>query len=73
MRNITILGALPLLVLLVLWGCDNDTSNDVTGPGDGGGQTDKTCLGCHESEDALKAALGDSAGLKVSVWDKDDG
>ena len=56
MKRLAILGVLPLLSLLVLWGCDNDTSNDITGPG--GNTTDKTCLGCHSSETMLKVALG---------------
>ncbi len=46
-----------LLSLALLWGCENDTSNELAGPG-GGDTTDKTCLGCHSSEEQLKDALG---------------
>lgn len=61
---------LPLLVLaVVLWGCDNDTSNDIVGPG---GAPQKSCLGCHSSEAALKAALGSTKAV-VAVANKDDG
>ena len=56
MTQRSILVVLPLLVLAILWGCDNDTSNDIADPG--GGATDKTCLGCHSSEEQLKASLG---------------
>lgn len=67
-----------LLVLAVLWGCENDTSNDVAGDGGGGpGTTDKTCLGCHSSEDELKAALGVAKSgqddVVIRVANKDDG
>ncbi|MBD3220738.1 hypothetical protein GF314_05810 [bacterium] len=66
----SILVVVPLLVLAALWGCDNDTSNDVSGE-PGGPTTDKTCLGCHSSEDELKAALGEEATIAVAL--KDDG
>lgn len=64
---------LLLLILAVLWlyGCEHDTSN---GPGLPGEQlTDKTCLGCHGSEDELKLALGQTSGALVGVADKGDG
>jgi len=64
------LVVVPLLVLAALWGCDNDTSNDV-GEGPGGGTTDKTCIGCHSSEDQLKEALGEQP--VIAVANKDDG
>jgi hypothetical protein len=73
MTQRSILVALPLLIAMaILWGCDNDTDNDVAGP-PGGGGTDKTCLGCHSSEDALKEALGDKATVAIDVYNKDDG
>jgi len=71
MKQLTVLGLLPLLCLVVLWGCDNDTSNNVSGPG-GPEPTDKTCLGCHGSETELKAALGDEK-VTIRVANKDDG
>ena len=72
MMQRSILVVLPLLVLAALWGCDNDTSNDITDPPPGGGTTDKTCIGCHSSEDELKAALGEKS-VTIKVANKDDG
>jgi hypothetical protein len=72
MKRFLILIVLALVALLALWGCSNDTSNDPVDPG-GPGVTDKTCLGCHSSEEMLKAALGDTAGSKVLIGDKGDG
>lgn len=69
MTQRSILAALPLLVLAFLWGCENDTSNDVAGPGGG---TDKSCIGCHSSEDALKEILGTEK-VVVAIGNKDDG
>ena len=66
MTQRSILVALPLLVLAALWGCDNDTSNDVAGP-PGGGGTDKTCIGCHSSETELKAALAEFSPLAFNA------
>lgn len=72
MKRMIPIGALmALLALFFLWGCDNDTSNDV---GDGGGNvTDKSCLGCHSSEEMLKASLPEESGSKVAVAIKSDG
>ncbi len=68
MMQRSILVVLPVLVLAALWGCDNDTSNDVSGTAPGG-----TCLGCHSSEDNLKAALGGKEDVVIRVGLKDDG
>ncbi|MCA1788617.1 MAG: hypothetical protein LC667_01835 [Thioalkalivibrio sp.] len=65
-----ILIVLPLLVLAAFWGCGNDTSNDITGPGGGG--TDKSCIGCHSSEEALKEILGTEK-VVIAIGNKDDG
>ena len=73
MKKFWILMALAMVALLALWGCSNDTSNEITDPGGGGETTDKTCLGCHSSEEMLKAALGDTSGSKVLIGDKGDG
>jgi hypothetical protein len=72
MMQRSILVVLPLLVLAALWGCDNDTSNDVTGTPPGGGTTDKTCIGCHSSEEQLKAALGEEK-VAIKVHKEEDG
>ena len=65
---------LLLLTLALFWvmGCEHDTSN---GPGEPGVQlTDKTCLGCHESQTELQTALGGkTSGAKVEVAIKSDG
>ncbi len=68
---------IPICFLLVpalfgLWGCENDTTNDL-GPGDIVQATDLTCLGCHSSEDMLKETLGVLATTKVGASFKDDG
>lgn len=69
MTQRSILVVMPLLVLaILLWGCDNDTSNDVAGPGG----SDKSCLGCHSSEAALKEILGTEK-VVVAIGNKDDG
>ena len=67
MMQRSILVVLPLLVLAALWGCDNDTSNNVVGPPAG-----KSCLGCHSSETQLKEALGVEK-VVLAVPNKDDG
>lgn len=69
MTQRSILVVMPLLALaILLWGCDNDTSNDVAGPGG----SDKSCLGCHSSEAALKEILGTEK-VVVAIGNKDDG
>ncbi len=74
MRRALSLLAVTALVLLALWGCENDTSNQIAGLDDGGPTTtDMTCLGCHSSEEMLRAALGDPQGAEVYTWNKDDG
>jgi|GEM_PF-1318994 len=76
MNRLLVLALLPMAALLFIWGCDNDTSNKISDPGGGGGPepTDKTCLSCHSSEDALKEALdGKVSGSKVLVPNKGDG
>ncbi len=71
MTQRSIMIVLPLVLLLaVLWGCENDTSNDVAGGPSGPEPTDKTCLSCHSSEDALKAALGEEVTV-AAVKDED--
>lgn len=74
MKRLAILGVLPLLGLFLLWGCENDTSNELVGPG--GNAADKTCLGCHASETLLKEALGldgkvSSPGHEKDGWSSD--
>ncbi len=61
--------ALTLMVILTIWGCSNDTSNKIDGPVGNAG----TCLGCHASEDALKAALPPASGSLVAYVAKGGG
>jgi hypothetical protein len=68
MTQRAMLVVLPLLILvLALWGCGSD-SDDVTRPP----TADKTCLGCHASEAALKETLG-LAKVVRPIPNKDDG
>ncbi len=68
MNRAFLTAVLPLLALLALWGCDNDTTNVVNGTG-----TDKTCLGCHSSQADLIASLGKEEGSKFIRYNKGDG
>ncbi len=73
MKRTFLLTVLALIALLALGGCDNDTETIVDGPLP---TTDKTCLGCHSSQDELLAALGkdgDAEKAKIFVYDKSDG
>lgn len=72
MKRIVTLGALPLLSLALLWGCENDTSNELVGPG-GPNPTDKTCLSCHSSEQELKDALGIEGKVTIAAIREKDG
>ncbi len=73
MNRAFLIAVLPLLALLALWGCDNDTTNVVDGPGSGLPATDKTCLGCHSSQEELIAAAGKEEGSKFVRYNKGDG
>ncbi len=76
MKRAYLLAVLTVLALFALTGCDNATENIVDGPGSGVPTTDKTCLGCHSSQDELLAALGkdgDAEKAKFFVYDKSDG
>ena len=73
MKTLISLCVLLLVALFGLWGCENDTTNDLGGPGGTIQATDMTCLGCHSSEAQLKENLGVVASAKVAVPFKDDG
>ncbi len=73
MKTLLSICVLLLLALFGLWGCENDTTNDLGGPGSSIQVTDMTCLGCHSSEALLKETLGVVATAKVGVNFKDDG
>ncbi len=73
MNRVITVSAMSLLALACLWGCEHDTSNELLDPGEGDHLTDLTCLGCHESEEMLQAALADAGGSKAVVPHKQDG
>ena len=76
MKRAFLFTVLALVALLALWGCDNATDNIVDGPGSGLPVTEKSCLGCHSSQEQLLAALGedgDVESVKVYTYNKDDG
>jgi hypothetical protein len=72
MRKHVASSLLPLLILIVTWGCSDDPGEVIVDPGGGGSTFDtKTCLGCHSSEEALKVTLGSQP--QVAVIAADDG
>jgi hypothetical protein len=76
MNRLVLLVLVPLVAVLALAGCTEKSEDIVLPPagGDGGTEQDKTtCLGCHSSEEMLKAALGSTSGSKVLIGDKGDG
>lgn len=73
MNRRCLLAVLSLVALPALWGCDNDTTNVVEGPGGTTQVTDKTCLGCHSSQAELQLALGSGVTPRIKAWEKDDG
>jgi len=73
MNRSLLIAVLPLLALLAFWGCDNDTTNVVDVPGGGTPATDKTCLGCHSSQEELMATADKEEGSKFIRYDKGDG
>lgn len=77
MNRLMLTALLPLLAMLALWGCTEE-SHDPYEPDNGGGNTPPeeevaTCLGCHSSEEMLKASLAKESGSKVLIGDKGDG
>lgn len=77
MNRLMLTALLPLLAMLALWGCTEE-SHDPYEPDNGGGTTPPeeevtTCLGCHSSEEMLKASLAKVSGSKVAVNFKSDG
>ena len=68
MRKFTIHGILPLLVLVLAWGCSGDRDEIIVEDGDNPPTANTTtCLGCHSSETELKAssaALGSATLVK---------
>ena len=77
MNRLWITALVPLVAMLALWGCTEESHDVVLPPdgGDGGGPEEQvaTCLGCHSSEEMLKASLGKVKGSEVLIGDKGDG
>ena len=61
MKRLFSMIALPLLVMVLVWGCSEEKHDVVLDPGDPGTVppvTDEiTCLSCHSSESELMATL----------------
>ncbi len=73
MRRYASALAMTLVVMIGVFGCDNDPDSGLNEPGGGGGQiTDLSCLGCHSDEDMLKANLSKES-VDLVVKAKDDG
>ena len=68
MSKLRLLPGLIILMLLLIIGCENDTSN---GPGEIAGE--QTCLDCHSSEEMLVASLGEEKDGEFRIANKDDG
>ena len=65
MKRIVPIGVvMTLLMLFFAWGCSDDSSDTVNG---GDQLTDKSCIGCHSSQEMLEAALAEVSGSKVEV------
>lgn len=66
MRKTLLLLILPLILLAAFYGCTKERI--VSGPDDG-----STCIGCHGSEEALRAVLDEGKGKPPEPAGKDDG
>jgi len=73
MRKHAASSLLPLLILIVAWGCSDDPAQVVDPGGDGPTFDTKSCLGCHSSEEGLKAALGPQSQPAIDVMAASDG
>ena len=75
MKKFMAVGAVPFLALLVLWGCTENVGEPVQEPEEEPEVelSQNTCLGCHASEDRLKAALGDGGSYTIVAANSGDG
>ena len=75
MKKLISIGVLPVLALLLVWGCTENVGEPVLVPDDEppAAGTQNTCLGCHSSEDELKAALGGGSSYTIAAVNNGDG
>jgi mono/diheme cytochrome c family protein len=57
MKTVRLNVLVMVVSMIVLWSCSRDEPA-VTAPDNGTVVTNTTCIGCHSSEQGLKAALG---------------
>lgn len=75
MKKLISIGVAPFLALLVLWGCSEKVGEPVLEPEEHEDVelSKNTCLGCHASEDKLKAAVGDGGSYASPAVSTGDG
>jgi hypothetical protein len=75
MKKLIANGLVPVLVLLMLWGCTENVGEPVIEPDDEPDieLTQNTCLGCHSSEKNLKDALGGGGSYTIVTANSGDG
>ena len=75
MKKLISIGVLPVLALLLVWGCTENVGEPVPEPEDDSeiGLSQNTCLGCHASEDRLKAAVGGGGSYTIVAANSGDG
>jgi len=76
MNRILLMTLVPVVAMLALWGCTEESHDPYEPPGNGGEVPEEdvaTCLGCHSSEELLKASPGGESGSKGLIGNKGDG
>jgi len=62
MNKSTLQRSLPFLVAILIWGCSGERDQIIVDDGkDAPTIVTTTCIGCHSSEEALKASVPASA------------
>lgn len=76
MNRFLLMVLVPLVAMLAMWGCTEESHDPYEPPTDPTPPPEEavaSCLGCHSSEEMLKASLAKGSGSKVLVNHKDDG